>query len=74
MSLPAGVVVSAQLSPNDLKLAPLSPIAARVLSKSRVDLAKRSSLQTTNTSPLPSPPISFAKAGLSVTAPEIFSL
>jgi hypothetical protein len=43
---PWALVVSAQGSPSDLKLALLSPIVARVLSRSRVDRASRSSLVT----------------------------
>ena len=56
---PCGVVVSAQASPNDLERAPASAIAARVLSKSLVERASLSNLQTTSVSPLPSPPIAF---------------
>ena len=43
--------VCPRITPSDLKLAPASPIAARVLSRSRVERAKRSSFVTTTVSP-----------------------
>jgi hypothetical protein len=51
ISRPCGVVVSAQASPNDLKPAPALAITSRILSRSRVDRANRSSRVTTRTSP-----------------------
>src|SRR5262249_23238349 len=51
ISFPCALVVSHQGSPNDLNVAPASAIAAKLLSKSRVDLASLSSLQTTSVSP-----------------------
>jgi hypothetical protein len=68
------VVVFAHGSPSDLKLAPALLIASRVLSKSLVDLANRSSLQTTKQSPSQSAAMAFASWGLSLYAPLIFSL
>jgi hypothetical protein len=73
MSLPAGVVVSAQASPNDLNVAPALPIASSVFRRSRVDRASLSSLHTTSVSPIPSAWIAFASCGLSVYAPLSFS-
>jgi hypothetical protein len=61
ISLPCALVVSHQGSPNDLKLAPASAIAARVLSKSRVERARRSSLQTTSVSPGASAAMALAR-------------
>jgi hypothetical protein len=43
---PCGVVVSAQGSPSDLKLAPAYAIASRLFSRSRVERARRSSFMT----------------------------
>src|SRR6266566_4669799 len=74
IKLPCGVVVSAQLSLSDLKPAPRSAIATITLSRSRVDLASRSSRVTTSTSPGSSRPIAFTSSGRSVLAPDIFSL
>jgi hypothetical protein len=48
---PCAVVVSAQVSPRDRNPAFFPVIAARVLSRSRVDRARRSSLVTMSTSP-----------------------
>ena len=73
ISLPCGVVVSAQELPRDLKPAPRSPIAARVLSRSLVLRARRSSLVTSNTSPSSRTATALAKALRSVTAPLTFS-
>src|SRR3984957_2497844 len=60
ISLPCAVVVSAQVSRRDRKPAPLSATVPRVLSKSLVDLARRSRRVTTSTSSLPRRPISLA--------------
>src|SRR5262249_41911883 len=68
---PCGVVVSAQGSLSDLKLAPILPIASSVLSKSRVDRASLSSLHTTSVSPSLSAAMAFASWGLSLYAPLI---
>ena len=73
ISLPCGVVVSAQGSPRDLKLAPRSATAARVLSKSLVLRASRSSFVTSNTSPASSPRKQRANAARSVLTPDCFS-
>jgi hypothetical protein len=54
MSLPCGVVVSAQVSASDLNPAPRLAISSSVLSKSRVLRASRSSRVTINTSLSPS--------------------
>ena len=43
---PCGVVVSAQVSLSDLKPAPRLPISSSTLSRSRVDLASRSSMRS----------------------------
>ena len=59
--------------PRDLKPAPRSPIAARVLSRSLVLRARRSSLVTSNTSPSSRTATALAKALRSVTAPLTFS-
>jgi hypothetical protein len=53
--------------------APLSEIAASVLSKSRVERAKRSSLVTINRSPQVRLSIALRSSRRSVTAPPIFS-
>src|SRR5262245_55278595 len=53
ISLPWAVSVLAQASAKDLKVAPASPICARTLSRSRVDLASLSSRVTTKVSPGP---------------------
>jgi len=71
---PWALVVSAQASLRLLKPAPRSAIAAITLSRSRVDLASRSSRVTTSTSPGSSRPIAFTSSGRSVLAPDIFSL
>jgi hypothetical protein len=49
------VLVSHQASCSDLNLAPFSARACRILSKSRVDLANRSSRETISVSPASSP-------------------
>src|SRR5262249_25074979 len=69
-SLPCGVVVSAQASASDLKLAPALATAQRMLSKSLVDRASRSSRVTTSTSPASSLRIALASSGRSVLAPD----
>ena len=51
ISRPCGVVVSAQASPSDLNAAPVLPTASRILSKSLVLRASRSSRVTISTSP-----------------------
>ncbi len=51
ISLPCGVVVSAQVSFRELKPALRSPTAASTLSRSRVERASRSSRVTISTSP-----------------------
>src|SRR6476619_6537294 len=71
---PCGVVVSAQGSPSDLKLAPASPIVARVLSKSLVERAKRSSFVTSTTSLGSREARHRDNAALSVLVPDCFSL
>jgi hypothetical protein len=71
MSFPWAVVVSAQTSPSDLKLAPFSLIACRVLSRSRVLRASRSSL-VRRTSPSPSEAKQRAKAARPVFTPDCF--
>jgi hypothetical protein len=67
---PCAVVVSAHVSRSDLKPAPFSATAPSVLRRSLVDLAKRSSLVTTRTSPLSSPAISRASCLRSARAPD----
>src|SRR5712691_2177152 len=74
ISRPWALVVSAQASLRLLKPAPRSAIAAITLSRSRVDLASRSSRVTTSTSPGSSRPIAFTSSGRSVLAPDTFSL
>src|SRR5262249_34128139 len=64
-SLPCGVVVSAQASASDLKLAPALATASRMLSKSLVDRASRSSRVTTSRSPASSLRIALASSGRS---------
>jgi len=71
---PCGVVVSAQASLSDLKLAPRSEIVASVLSKSLVDRASLSSLHTTRVSPSLSAAMAFASRGLSVYAPDALTV
>jgi hypothetical protein len=66
--------VSAQLSLSDLKPAPALATASRILSRSLVERARRSSRVTTRTSPGSSLRIAFASSGRSVLAPETFSL
>lgn len=66
MSLPAAVVVCAQLSPRLRNVAPTLPIASSVLSKSLVDLASLSRLS-------PNAAIALASCGRSLCAPLIFS-
>src|SRR5215475_4981178 len=73
ISLPWAVVVSAQASLRERKAAARSPICARLLSRSRVDLAKRSSLVTRSTSPAFRAAIALASCALSVLAPLCFS-
>jgi hypothetical protein len=74
ISRPWALVVSAHASWRLLKPAPRAVIAAITLSRSRVDLASRSSRVTTSTSPGSSRPIAFTSSGRSVFAPDIFSL
>jgi hypothetical protein len=62
ISSPCGVVVSAQASARDLNLAPAFDTASKMLSRSRVDLAKRSRRVTSRTSPGPRAAIAFVKA------------
>jgi hypothetical protein len=70
---PCALVVSAHVSRNDRKPAPLPPIAARVLRRSRIDLASRSSRVTRRTSPsLRASSARFSPAR-SVRAPLTFS-
>jgi hypothetical protein len=66
--------VSAQASARDLKAAPRSEMLAKTFRRSLVDLASRSSLVTSSTSPLCRAAIALARALRSVTAPLIFSL
>jgi hypothetical protein len=60
ISLPAGVVVSAQASPRLRNVAPALPIASSVFKRSRVERASRSSLDTTSVSPSPNAAMAFA--------------
>jgi hypothetical protein len=62
ISLPCGVVVSAQVSLRLRKPAPRSLIVANTLSRSRVERASRSSLVTTSTSPTTSKMGGFREA------------
>jgi hypothetical protein len=70
---PWGVVVSAQASASDLKVAPASPTTANTFSRSLVDRASLSSRVTVNVSPGPSSARALASARLSVLAPLTFS-
>lgn len=70
MSRPCGVVVSAQVSPIDRKPAPLSAIVARMLSRSRVERARRSRRATMTTSPVSSEARSRASPLRSERAPD----
>ena len=72
ISRPCGVVVSAQVSDDDLNVAPALAMASRMLSKSRVERASLSRHVTTTVSPSPSVLISFASCGLSDRAPLIY--
>jgi hypothetical protein len=74
MSLPCGVVVSAQLSLSERKPAPRFASSSSRLSKSLVERASRSSRVTTSTSPCSSLRITLANSGRSVFAPGAFSL
>jgi len=74
ISLPWGVVVSAQASLRLRKPASCSPTVAKTFNKSRVDRAKRSRRVTISTSPGSSRLISLASSARSVFAPETFSL
>ena len=73
INFPGGVVLSAQPSPSDLKLAPAFAIVSRVFSKSRVDRARRSSFVTTTTSPGSREAKQRASTALSVVMPDCFS-
>ena len=65
--------MSAQGSPRELKLAPASPMVARVLSRSLVDRARRSSFVTSTMSPGSSERRHRASAARSVLMPDCFS-
>jgi hypothetical protein len=73
ISLPCGVVVSAQASFSDLKPARALAIASR-MSWSRVERASRSNRVTTSTSPGASLHNALANSARSVFAPDTFSL
>ena len=73
ISRPCGVVVSAQLSFKLLNPAPFAAISAKILSKSRVLRARRSSRLTTSTSPDSSLETALRSSGRSVRAPDSFS-
>src|SRR6202040_717597 len=68
-SRPCDVVVSAHVSPRDLKPAFLAVIAASVFNRSRVDRARRSSLVTVSTSPASSTSSNRRSCARSVFAP-----
>ena len=74
ISLPCGVVVSAQASFRLRKPALCSPTVAKTFNKSRVDRARRSRRVTISTSSGSSLRISLASSARSVFAPETFSL
>jgi hypothetical protein len=74
ISFPCGVVVSAQGSSNERKLAPRALIVARVFSKSLVLRAKRSSFVTSKVSPASRIAVARANAARSVLTPDCFSL
>src|SRR5215471_8401031 len=63
-----------RLADRYLNVAPRSPIVARVLSKSLVERASLSSLHITKQSPSANAAMAFASCGLSVRAPDCFSL
>ena len=73
ISLPCGEVPSAQGSPREQKPALASSMAARVLSRSRVERASRSSLVTSSTSPGARQRRHRASAARSVLIPDCFS-
>jgi tetratricopeptide (TPR) repeat protein len=66
---PCDVVVSAHVSPSDLKPAFLAVIAASLFNRSRVDRARRSSLVTVSTSPASSTSSKRRSCARSVFAP-----
>jgi hypothetical protein len=71
---PCGVVVSAQASASERNLDPAFDTASKTLRRSLVDLASRSRRVTRRMSPEPMVANAFARAFLSVIAPETFSL
>lgn len=73
ISLPCGVVVSANGSASDLKPARALPMASRMLSRSRVDRASRSSRVTISVLPGASRRRTLASSARSVLAPLAFS-
>src|SRR6516164_1487321 len=70
---PCALVVSAQASCSDLKPAPRLAMSSRILSKSRVERAKRSSRVTISTSPMSRRLSTLASPGRLLRAPLIFS-
>ena len=74
ISLPAGVVVSAQGSAKDLNRHPLSAICLIVISRSTVDRANRSNRVTTTTAPGCRVFTRLRSSGRSLWVPLAFSL